>query len=159
MTQREPANMPPEAPALETEPIPPPDDARFVVKSTADIPETVGRNIHARRMFTAAEGRFESSLSFVLFNRLPVGETNVRHIHEDVEKVYYFLRGNAEIDCGPWRASASAGDFLFFPADIAHQIRSLGPDDLEFIVCAASTVGEARGMSDDGLLADAGDAS
>ena len=152
MTQREPSNMPPEAPALETEPIPPPDDARFVVKSTADIPETVGRNIHARRMFTAAEGRFESSLSFVLFNRLPVGETNVRHIHEDVEKVYYFLRGNAEIDCGPWRASATAGDFLFFPADIAHQIRSLGPDDLEFIVCAASTVGEARGMSDGGLL-------
>ena len=159
MTQREPANMPPEAPALETEPIPPPDDARFVVKSTADIPETVGRNIHARRMFTAAEGRFESSLSFVLFNRLPVGETNVRHIHEDVEKVYYFLRGNAEIDCGPWRASASAGDFLFFPADIAHQIRSLGPEDLEFIVCAASTVGEARGLSDGGLLSDAGDAS
>ena len=159
MTQREPANMPPEAPALETEPIPPPGDARFVVKSTADIPETVGRNIHARRMFAAAEGRFESSLSFVLFNRLPVGETNVRHIHEDVEKVYYFLRGNAEIDCGPWRASASAGDFLFFPADIAHQIRSLGPEDLEFIVCAASTVGEARGMSDGGLLADTEEAS
>ena len=159
MSQREPANMPPEAPALETEPIPPPDDARFVVKAVADIPETVGRNIHARRMFTAAEGRFESSFSFVLFNRLPVGETNVRHIHEDVEKVYYFLRGNAEIDCGPWRASASAGDFLFFPADIAHQIRSLGPDDLEFIVCAASTVGEARGMSDGGLLADTEEAS
>ena len=152
MTQREPANMPPEAPALDSDPVPPPDDARFVVKATADIPETVGRNIHARRMFTAAEGRFESSLSFVLFNRLPVGETNIRHIHEDVEKVYYFLRGNAEIDCGPWRASAAAGDFLFFPADIAHQIRSLGPDDLEFIVCAASTVEAARGLSDGGLL-------
>ncbi len=159
MTQREPANMPPEAPALDGEPVPPPDDARFVVKTVADIPETVGRNIHARRMFTAAEGRFESSLSFVLFNRLPVGETNVRHIHEDVEKVYYFLRGNAEIDCGPWRASAAAGDFLFFPADIAHQIRSLGPDDLEFIVCAASTVEAARGLSDGGLLSDGEDAS
>lgn len=159
MTHHQPTNMPPEAPALDTDPIPPPDDARFVIKPTADIPETVGRNIHARRIFTAAEGRFESSLSFVLFNRLPVGETNVRHIHEDVEKVYYFLRGNAEIDCGPWRASASAGDFLFFPADIAHQIRSLGPDDLEFIVCAASTVADARGLSDGGLLSDTEDAS
>ena len=161
--QPTPPGMPPEAPALEDEPIPPPGDARFVVKSPGDIPETVGRNIHARRMFSAAEGRFESSLAFVLFNRLPVGETNVRHIHEDVEKVYYFLRGNAEIDCGPWRASASAGDFLFFPADIAHQIRSLGPEDLEFVVCAASTVGEARGMSDGGLIdqseGDAEDAS
>lgn len=152
MTQRGPSNLPPEAPALEDEPIPPPHDARFVVKSPDDIPETVGRNIHARRMFSAAEGRFESSLAFVLFNRLPVGETNVRHIHEDVEKVYYFLRGAAEIDCGPWRASAKAGDFLFFPADIAHQIRSLGPDDLEFVVCAASTTGQARGMADGGLI-------
>lgn len=159
MTHHQPANMPPEAPALDTDPIPPPDDARFVIKPTAGIPETVGRNIHARRIFAAAEGRFESSLSFVLFNRLPVGETNVRHIHENVEKVYYFLRGAAEIDCGPWRASASAGDFLFFPADIAHQIRSLGPDDLEFIVCAASTVAEARGLSDGGLLSDTEDAS
>ena len=65
--------------------------------------------------------------------------------------------GNAEIDCGPWRTSASAGEFLFFPADIAHQIRSLGPEDLEFIVCAASTTGAARGMSDGGLLAESGD--
>ena len=161
--QPTPPNLPPEAPALEAEAIPPPGDARFVVKSPDDIPETVGRNIHARRMFSAAEGRFESSLAFVLFNRLPVGETNVRHIHEDVEKVYYFLRGAAEIDCGPWRTSAKAGDFLFFPADIAHQIRSLGPDDLEFVVCAASTTGEARGMADGGLIdqpeGDAKDAS
>ena len=103
-------------------------------------------------MFTTAEGRFESSFQFVLYNVLPVGETNVRHIHEDIEKVYYFLKGNAEIDCGPWRTTATAGDFLFFPADIAHQIYSQGPEDLEFIVCAAQTQGEARGMSDGGLL-------
>ena len=107
-------------------------------------------------MFTSAEGRFESTFEFVLFNRLPAGETNVRHVHENIEKVYYFLRGNAEIDCGPWRTSASAGEFLFFPADIAHQIRSLGPEDLEFIVCAASTTDAARGMSDGGLLAESG---
>ena len=53
------------------------------------------------------------------------------------------------------RALADDGDgrdFLFFPADIAHQIYSQGPDDLEFIVCAAQTTGEARGMSDGGLL-------
>ena len=152
-----PSNMPPVAPELEGEPVAPPADGRFIVKATSDVPETVGRNIHARRMFTSAEGRFESTFEFVLFNRLPAGETNVRHVHENIEKVYYFLRGNAEIDCGPWRTSASAGDFLFFPADIAHQIRSLGPEDLEFIVCAASTTDAARGMSDGGLLAESGD--
>ncbi len=152
-------SMPPEAPPLEGEPTAPPADARFVVRAVADVPAAVGRNIQARRMFTAAEGRFESSFEFVLFNRLPVGETNVRHIHENIEKVYYFLRGKAEIDCGPWRTSAGAGEFLFFPADIAHQIRSLGPEDLEFIVCAASTTSAARGMRGGGLLGEAGDAS
>lgn len=157
MAEQSERGLPPEAPAFAGEQAPPPVEARFVVRAAADVPETVGRNIHARRMFSAAEGRFESSLEFVLFNRLPVGETNVRHIHENIEKVYYFLRGNAEIDCGPWRTTAEAGEFLFFPADIAHQIRSLGPEDLEFIVCAAATTGAARGMSDGGLIADGGD--
>ena len=76
-------SMPPAAPAFEGDPAAPPDNARLVIKAAAEVPETVGRNIHARRMFSAAEGRFESSRDFVLFNRLPVGETNVRHIHAD----------------------------------------------------------------------------
>ncbi len=155
--QRSERDMPPVAPPLAGEPVPPPDDARFIVKPIADTPVSIGRNIHSRRMFTAAEGRFESSFQFVLYNVLPVGETNVRHVHEDIEKVYYFLQGNAEIDCGPWRTTATAGDFLFFPADIPHQIYSQGPDDLEFIVCAAQTVGQARGLSDGGLLEANGD--
>ena len=150
-------SMPPVAPELEGDPVPPPADSRFIIKPKDSIAARVGRNIHSRRMFTAAEGRFESSFQFVLHNVLPVGETNVRHIHEDVEKVYYFLKGNAEIDCGPWRTTATAGDFLFFPADIAHQIYSQGPEDLEFIVCAAQTTSPATGMADGGLLAAEGD--
>ena len=150
--QRPESSMPPVAPDLEGDPVAPPDNARFIIKPIADHPVSVGRNIQSRRMFTTAEDRFESSFQFVLYNVLPVGETNVRHIHEDIEKVYYFLKGNAEIDCGPWRTTASAGDFLFFPANIAHQIYSQGPDDLEFIVCAAQTVSEARGMDDGGLM-------
>ena len=150
--QRREADMPPVAPELEGEPVAPPDDSRFVIKPKADVPEVVGRNIHGRRMFTSAEGRFESSLDFVLYNRLPVGETNVRHVHEDIEKVYFFITGEAEIDCGPWRSHAAAGDFLFFPADIPHQIRSTGGVDLEFIVCAAKTVEQARGLTDGGML-------
>ena len=59
MTQQTPErNMPPVAPALEGDPVPPPDDARFVIKPISDTPVSVGRNIHSRRMFTAAEGRF-----------------------------------------------------------------------------------------------------
>ena len=39
--------MPPVAAAFEGEPTKPPAEARFVVKSPGDVPETVGRNIHA----------------------------------------------------------------------------------------------------------------
>ena len=52
----------------------------------------------------------------------------------------------AEIECGPWQQHASAGDFIFFPAAIHHQIRSLGPDDLEFIVIQAKALETPRGL-------------
>ena len=63
-----------------------------------------------------------------------------------VEKVYYFLKGSGEVQCGPWKEAVRAGDFLFFPAAIEHEIRSDGPEDLEFVVCAARTLGAARGL-------------
>ena len=105
-------------------------------------------------MFDSSEGLFESGLNFVLYNKLPVGETNVRHVHDDIEKIYYFLSGEAEIDCGPWRKNASAGDLLFFPAAIPHQILNIGSVDLEFIVVASKVSAQAEGMSNGGLKAE-----
>lgn len=120
---------------------------RLLVTHGADVPETgSATGVLARRIFTREASGFESSLSFVLLNRIPAGGENTRHVHEDVEKVYYFLRGEAEIECGPWTERVRGGDFLFFPAAIPHRIKSLGPDDLEFIVCAAQTLGTPRGL-------------
>ena len=84
----------------------------------------------------------------MLYNRVPAGGKNERHVHEDVEKVYYFLKGNGEVECGPWKTLVEAGDFLFFPAAIEHEIRSHGPEDLELVVCAARTLTEPRGLRD-----------
>lgn len=127
-----------------------PQAQRLLVTTGTDVPERVaGTGVHARRIFQHETAGFESSLQFVLLNRIPAGEENTRHVHEDVEKAYYFLRGEAEIECGPWTARASAGDFVFFPAAIEHRIRSLGTDDLEFIVCAAKTLGPPRGLKGD----------
>jgi mannose-6-phosphate isomerase-like protein (cupin superfamily) len=120
---------------------------RLLIRNEADVPERVALGaVHARGIFRAPDAGFESSLVAVLRNRIAAGEVNERHVHDDVEKVYYVLQGEAEIGCGPWQQRARAGDFIFFPAAIPHQIRSLGPDDLEFIVIQAKTLDTPRGL-------------
>jgi mannose-6-phosphate isomerase-like protein (cupin superfamily) len=120
---------------------------RLLVQSESAVPERVALGaVHAKSIFSAATAPFESSLVAVLRNRIPAGEVNEKHVHADVEKVYYLLQGVAEIECGPWRQTARAGDFIFFPAAIDHQIRSAGPDELEFIVIQSKVLGTARGL-------------
>jgi mannose-6-phosphate isomerase-like protein (cupin superfamily) len=122
---------------------------RLIVRNAEEVPERVALGaVHARAIFAAAAAGFESSLVTVLRNRIPAGAVNERHVHEDVEKVYYLLQGEAEIECGPWQQRAKAGDFIFFPAAIHHQIRSLGPEDLEFIVIQARVLGTPRGLAE-----------
>ena len=154
MTNDNDSGLPPEADAYEGEVTEPPENSRFVIRSHDSVDANETRNLQIRRMFDSSEGLFESSLNFVLYNKLPVGETNVRHVHDDIEKIYYFLSGEAEIDCGPWRKNASAGDFLFFPAAIPHQILNIGSVDLEFIVVASKVSAQAEGMSNGGLKAE-----
>ncbi|MHB8574829.1 MAG: cupin domain-containing protein [Dehalococcoidia bacterium] len=123
--------------------------AQFIVRGEADVPERVALGaVHARGIFSPANAAFESSLVAVLRNRIPAGEVNERHVHADVEKVYYIMQGEAEIGCGPWQQRARAGDFIFFPAAIPHQIRSLGPDDLEFIVIQSKVLGTPKGLAE-----------
>ena len=124
-----------------------PQPSRLLVEHAADVAERESRgDLRVRQIFQAETAGFESSLSFVLWNRIPAGGANELHVHEDIEKVYYFLAGEGEVACGPWTRSVRAGDFLFFPAAIPHMVRSLGPGDLEFVVCAARTLGQPRGM-------------
>ena len=122
-------------------------EPRLRVRNAKDVPERVGRGaVRGRTIFTSSDTSFESSLHAVLHNSIPAGEVNERHVHADVEKVYFFIRGEAEIECGPWSEHASAGDFLFFPAAIPHRIRSLGPDDLEFVVVQSKVTSPPRGI-------------
>ena len=145
-------DLPPAVPEFTGEVTSPPMDARFVTRAKESVDPVITRNLAIRRMFSESEGIFESSFQFSLYNKLPVSETNVRHVHDDVEKIYYFITGSAEIDCGPWRKDVQAGDFLFFPAAIPHQIRNTGSVDLEFIVVAAKTLDTAKGMENGGLI-------
>ena len=120
---------------------------RLLVTRAEDVPERVALGaVHARVIFAAQAAGFESSLVTVLRNRIPAGLVNERHVHDDVEKVYYILGGEGDVECGPWQRRVRAGDFIFFPAAIPHQIRSLGPDDLDFIVVQARVQGTPRGL-------------
>ena len=122
-------------------------DERVLVKQAKSVDEVSSRgDLQVRRIFTEQNVPFESSLTFVLHNRVPAGGANEKHIHDDIEKVYYFLQGSGEVDCGPWTKKVRAGDFLFFPAAIEHEIRADAGEDLEFVVRAAKTVSEPKGL-------------
>jgi mannose-6-phosphate isomerase-like protein (cupin superfamily) len=125
------------------------DTDRLVITHETAVDETASRgDLEVRRIFDAASFPFESSFQFILRNSIPAGGANERHIHPDVEKVYYFLSGTGEVSCGPWTKPVAPGDFLFFPAAIEHEIHA-GPDaSLEFIVCAAQTLTTPRGLDD-----------
>mgnify|MGYP001480330196 CR=1 FL=1 len=121
---------------------------RLLVQHAADMAERQSRGeLRVRQIFQAGAAGFESSLSFVLWNRIPAGGANELHVHEDIEKVYYFLQGQGEVACGPWSRNVAAGDFLFFPAAIPHMVRNTGADDLQFVVVAAKTLGTPRGLA------------
>ena len=111
-------------------------EQRLLVRTASTLPEAMARNVRVRSVFRSGETPFESPLKFVLRNRLDVGAVNDRHVHPDVEKVYYILEGEAEVNAGPWTETARAGDFIFFPAAIPHQIRNTGSIPLEFVVVA-----------------------
>jgi len=122
---------------------------RLLVTPYTDIAERESRGaLRVRQVFHESTAGFESSLSFVLWNRIPAGGANELHVHEDIEKVYYFLKGEGEVACGPWTRPVREGDFLFFPAAIPHLVRNLGSEDLQFIVCAAHTLGKPRGLAE-----------
>lgn len=124
-------------------------EPRLLVQPYSGIEERASRGeLMVRRIFDGGSVPFESSLQFILHNRLPAGGRNERHVHEDVEKVYYFLKGSGEVSCGPWKSRVSEGDFVFFPAAIEHEIQADEGSDLEFLVCAAQTDGEPRGLDE-----------
>jgi mannose-6-phosphate isomerase-like protein (cupin superfamily) len=126
-----------------------PGEPRLLVVAESEVPEVASRGAQVnKRVFERGRTPFESSFDFILRNRLPPGGANEAHVHPDVEKVYYFLSGSGEVKCGPWSAKVTAGDFLFFPAAIEHELQADADSALEFIVCAAKTLGTPRGLDE-----------
>lgn len=113
-------------------------EQRLIVRAASEVEYAPSRgDLQVRRVFEAGRTPFRSGLQFILHNRLPAGGANERHVHDDVEKVYYFFSGAGTVSCGDDTAAVTAGDFLFFPARVPHEIHAAADADLEFVVCAA----------------------
>ncbi len=61
---------------------------RLLVKAATSVEERVARgDLMARVIFHENDVPFESSFTFALYNRVPAGKSNEKHIHENVENL------------------------------------------------------------------------
>ena len=68
------------------------------------------------------EKKPESMKAFTNFARITIlpGGTNEVHVHEDIEQVYFVLRGRGVVQVGDEKAEVKAGDVIFLPAKVPH---------------------------------------
>lgn len=51
---------------------------------------------------------------------IEAGATNKRHIHEDVEQIYFILEGEGTVWVGDKKAEVRKGDAVFLPDRVSH---------------------------------------
>jgi mannose-6-phosphate isomerase-like protein (cupin superfamily) len=59
------------------------------------------------------------------------------HEHEDIEEVYYVLRGQGEVRIGKEGRSVSEGDAIYLPPRKTHTLRNTGTYPLRFVCIGA----------------------
>jgi mannose-6-phosphate isomerase-like protein (cupin superfamily) len=108
------------------------------VRNWRDAEERLARGaLKVRRVFDASAGGFDSAaFSFAQYNYLQPGEANETHVHDDIEKVYYVIQGEALVQCGEEEARARGGDFFFLPVNVPHSVTNVGDIELQMVVFA-----------------------
>lgn len=71
------------------------------------------------------------SLAYVV---IPPSKSSSFHYHVEAEESYYILKGEGHLMVGDEQRTVGAGDTILIPPRRAHQIRSSGEADLEFLV-------------------------
>ncbi|MGH9448643.1 MAG: cupin domain-containing protein, partial [Terriglobia bacterium] len=70
---------------------------------------------------------------------LPPGTSEGRHLHTGVEKVYYVMNGNGEVQVNGETASIIKGDAVPVLLDQVHAFRNNGSQDLELMIIGIAT--------------------
>ena len=76
---------------------------------------------------------------------LAVGKQFARHYHEDMQEVFVLLSGEAEITVDADTVAMHCGDTIVIDPREVHQMRNLGPDDVEYL--AIGITSEAGGRT------------
>ena len=59
------------------------------------------------------------------------------HDHEDVEQIYYFIKGNGKMLIDDQEYPVQAGDAVYLPPKTMHQLINDGEDDIEHLLIGA----------------------
>lgn len=59
------------------------------------------------------------------------------HKHENLEEIFYFLRGTGVVTLNEQEISVKAGSVVVVPPETNHSIKNTGEDVLQHVVCSA----------------------
>lgn len=70
----------------------------------------------------------------VIQERMPPGTAEVRHFHERAQQFFYVLAGEAVMEVDGRSLALTAGEGIWIPTGVAHQIKNDSGDDVHFLV-------------------------
>ncbi|MEJ2402714.1 MAG: cupin domain-containing protein [Candidatus Thiodiazotropha sp.] len=70
----------------------------------------------------------------VIKERVPAGRFEVRHYHEKAEQFFYILSGTATLEVDGCENVVNAGEGLYIPAGVPHQLKNESQNEVIFIV-------------------------
>ena len=98
---------------------------------------------HVKQTIPFEWGQIEWLVSGVLgnsramtFGRVTIqrGKSNPRHRHPNCDEVLYLIQGRLEHTLGDEKVTLEPGDTISIPIGVAHNARSLGPEDAVMVV-------------------------
>jgi mannose-6-phosphate isomerase-like protein (cupin superfamily) len=70
----------------------------------------------------------------VIQERMPAGTAEVRHFHHRAQQFFYILSGEAVMEIDGRFARLSAGQAIWIPVGIPHQMKNESGEDVHFLV-------------------------
>jgi mannose-6-phosphate isomerase-like protein (cupin superfamily) len=104
----------------------------------ADLAQIAGRSYPARRLTQNLVGGASPiqatnfSLGYVTLD--PNGGQVPWH-NQDQEEIYFILEGRGEMCLGSERTTLHAGQVVYIPPHVFHQLTNIGPTPLQMIYC------------------------
>ncbi len=78
------------------------------------------------------------------FVKVRKGSKTPRHAHNDLEQVYYILKGKALLEIGRQKKMVAKGMMAYIPRDAEHRITALEPLEYIYISCWFKKVAPPR---------------